>query len=133
MDISDALAIDAYHWQVQTDPQHLPEYLSSLKHMASARSSPDLETEVLLETSRGRFDTERLTEAYRAFQMLGPEAAVSDEDIIGAFTAQLADSPGHEHHLRDYLRIIGTHRNSKRIMDTAMNSKPDVWMVTSLN
>ncbi|ETI26424.1 hypothetical protein G647_03201 [Cladophialophora carrionii CBS 160.54] len=121
MDLSDPLIARAYQWQIQTDPQNAPVYLSSLKYIASLRQSPDLETEVVIETSQGRFDTEMLTEAYRALHLLGQESTISDEDVIGSFTAQLADSPSHEHQLRDYLRIIGVHRNSKRITDTAMN------------
>ena len=123
MDLSDPLVAKAYEWQIQTDPQNAPVYLSSLKHIANQRQSMDLVTEVAMETSRGRFDTEMLNEAYKAFHLLGREGAVSDEDIIGSFTAQLMDSPSHEHHLRDNLRIIGAHRNSKRITDTAMNSR----------
>ncbi len=66
---------------------------------------------------------EALNTAYRAFQLGGREGAVTDQDIIGSFTATLADSPSHEHDLREYLRIIGIHRNSKRIMDTARDGK----------
>lgn len=76
-----------------------------------------------METSKGRFDAETLNEAYRALQLSGREGAVSDEDIIGSFTATLADSQSHEHELREYLRIIGAHRNSKRILDTARNGR----------
>ena len=122
-DLSDSLVAKAYQWQIQTDFQNAPVYLSSLKHVANQRQSTDLETEVVMETSRGRFDIESLDEAYRAFHLSGREGAISDEDIIGSFTAQLTDSPSHEHQLRDSLRIIGVHRNSKRITDTAMNSE----------
>ncbi|KAJ9615367.1 ubiquitin-specific protease ubp2 [Cladophialophora chaetospira] len=121
MDLSDSLIAKAYQWQIQTDVQNAPVYLSSLKHIANQRQSTDLETEVVMETSRGRFDTESLNDAYRAFHLSGREGAISDEDIIGSFTAQLTDSPNHEHQLRDNLRIIGVHRNSKRILDAAMN------------
>jgi ubiquitin carboxyl-terminal hydrolase 25/28 len=123
MDLSDSLVAKAYQWQIQTDPQNAPLYLSNLRHVASLRQSPDLETEVLIETSQGRFDTEMLNDAYKAFHLVGQEGTVSDEDIVGRFTAQLQDSPSHEHQLRDYLRIIGVHRNSKRITDIAMSSK----------
>lgn len=131
MNLSDSLVVKAYQWQIQTDPQNVSVYLSSLKHIANQRQSPDLETAVVIETSQGRFDTEMLAEAYKAFHLLGREGAVSDEDIIGSFTAQLADSPSHEHQLRDYLRIIGVHRNSKRISDTAMNSESLVPVAAS--
>ena len=123
MDLSDQLVAKAYHWQIQTDPQNAPMYLSKLKQVANERQSTDLDTAVVIETSQGRFDLETLNEAYKAFHLHGREGAVSDEDIIGSFTAQLTDSPSHEYQLRDYLRIIGVHRNSKRITDTAMNSE----------
>ncbi|EXJ74405.1 uncharacterized protein A1O5_02701 [Cladophialophora psammophila CBS 110553] len=121
MDLSDQLVAKAYHWQVETDRQNAPVYLSNLKYIGNQRQSEVLETEVVLETSQGHYDAEMLDEAYKAFHLIGREGPVSDEDIIGSFTAQLADSPGHEHQLRDYLRIIGVDRNSKRITDTAMN------------
>ena len=123
MDLSDTLVAKAYQWQIQTDFQNAPVYLSALKHISSQRQSTDLRTEVVMETSRGRFDTESLNEAYRAFHLSGIEGAVSDEDIIGSFAAQVADAPTHEHQLRENLRIVGVHRNSKRIMDTALNSE----------
>ena len=123
MDSSDSVVAKAYQWQIQTDPQNAPVYLHSLKHIANQRQSTELETAVVIETSQGRFDTEMLDEAYRVFHLLGREGSLSDEDIIGSFTAQLTDSPSHEHQLRDYLRIIGQHRNSKRITDTAMNGR----------
>lgn len=124
MDLSDRLIAKAYHWQSETDAQNAPIYLSNLQAIASHRGSEVLETEVVLETSKGRFDAETLDKAYKAFQLGGREGAVSDEDIIGAFTATLSDSPSHEHDLREYLRIIGAHRNSKLITDTAQNGKP---------
>ncbi|OQU93969.1 A repeat-containing protein isoform 3 [Cladophialophora immunda] len=121
MDLSDHLVAKAYHWQVQTDHPNAHVYLSNLKYIGNQRQSEVLETEVVLETSRGQYDTEMLDEAYKAFHLSRLGGPVSDEDIIGSFTAQLADSPAHEHQLRDYLRIIGVHRDSKRIMDTALN------------
>jgi hypothetical protein len=124
MDFSDLLIAKAYHWQLETDPQNAPIYLSNLEAIAQKRSSEALETEVVLETSTGRFDVETLNKAYRAFQLSGREDTVTDEDIVGAFTATLADSPSHEHELREYLRIIGAHRNSKLITDTAQHGEP---------
>ncbi|KAK5050339.1 hypothetical protein LTR84_003620 [Exophiala bonariae] len=120
-DASDDLIIKAYHQQVQTDPQGAPTYLSNLRNIASHRQSDVLETEVVLETSRGRFEVETLNKAYKAFQLTGREGMVTDDDIIGSFTAILADSPAHEHELREYLRIIGVYRKSKKLIDTAQN------------
>ena len=121
-DLADHLIVKAYHWQVETDPQNAPLYLSHLRYIANDRQSDVLETEVVIETSKGRFDSETLEKAYKAFQLSGRGGAVNDEDIIGTFMATLADSPGQEHDLREYLRIIGVHRNSKLVMDTAQNS-----------
>lgn len=111
-----------YHWQVGTDPQNAPIYLSNLRYIANDRQSELLETEVVIETSKGRFDAETLEKAYKAFQLNGRQGAVKDEDIIGTFMATVADAPSHEHELREYLRIIGVHQNSKSIIDTAQNS-----------
>lgn len=122
-DASDDLVIKAYHQQVLTDPQNTPTYLSNLRYIANQRQSDLLETEVVLETSKGRFEVETLNKAYKAFQLTGREGVVNDDDIIGSFTATLADSPAHEHELREYLRIIGVHRNSKKLADTAQNGK----------
>ena len=122
-DLADELIISAYHWQVQTDPHHAPTYLSNLRYITDQRQSDLLETEVVLETSQGRFDVETLNNAYKAFQLTGREAFINDEDVIGSFVATLADSPAHEHELREYLRIIGVHRNSKRIINTAQNGE----------
>ncbi|EHY59563.1 ubiquitin thiolesterase [Exophiala dermatitidis NIH/UT8656] len=123
MDLSDQLVAKAYHWQVETDSHNGPIYLTHLQHIAQHRTSELLETEVVLETSKGRFDAETLDKAYKAFHFTGPDwdGKVTDNDIIGAFTAMMADSPSHEHELREYLRIIGTHRNSKTIVDIAQN------------
>ncbi|KIX01528.1 uncharacterized protein Z518_09254 [Rhinocladiella mackenziei CBS 650.93] len=121
MDLSDPLVAKAYHWQVETDPGNAPIYLTHLQYIAAQRQSETLETEVALESSQGRFDAETLNRAYRVFQLGGREGALNDEDVIGSFTATLADSPNHEHELREYLRIIGVHRNSRRILDTAKN------------
>ncbi|KAK6364123.1 ubiquitin-specific protease ubp2 [Exophiala oligosperma] len=76
----------------------------------------------MLETSEGRFDVETLNAAYKAFHLTGREGVVNDDDIIGAFTATLADAaPSQQHELREYLRMIGVHRNSKKIADAAQN------------
>ncbi|KIV95527.1 hypothetical protein, variant 1 [Exophiala mesophila] len=120
-DLSDDLISKAYHWQVQTDPQNTPTYLSNLRYIANDRQSDLLETEVALQISQGHFEIESLNQAYKALQLTGREALVTDEDVIGCFNATLTDSPAHEHQLREYLRMIGVHRNSKRIYDTAQN------------
>ncbi|KEF51809.1 uncharacterized protein A1O9_12146 [Exophiala aquamarina CBS 119918] len=132
-DSSDDLVIRAYHWQVQTDPQNTPTYLSNLRYIANQRQSDVLETEVVMETSKGRFEVEMLNKAYKAFQLTGREAAVNDDDIIGSFIATLADAPAHELELRDYLRIIGVHRNSKKLLDMAENGRAvKIHLYTSL-
>lgn len=123
-DLANHLIVKAYHWQVETDPLNAPTYLSNLRYIASNRQSEVLETEVMLETSEGRFDVETLNAAYKAFHLTGREGVVNDDDIIGAFTATLADAaPSQQHELREYLRMIGVHRNSKKIADAAQNGE----------
>jgi hypothetical protein len=120
MDASDQLVLKAYQWQTQTDPREAQGYFSALKQIMSDRHSSTLETEVAMEISRGKFDQEEMVAAYTALH-LDPSRNITETDIIGVFNAQLADSPMYEQQLREHLRIIGVHRGSKLIQDTAMN------------
>jgi len=110
-----------------------PTYLSNLRYIANNRQSEELETEVMLETSKGRFDVETLDSAYKAFQLTGREGLVNDDDIIGAFMATIADAPSQEHELREYLRIMGVHRNSKKISDAAQNGETRLIQYISIS
>jgi hypothetical protein len=121
-DASDQLVIKAYRWQCKTDPREAQGYFSALKQIMSDRHSGTLETEVAMESSRGKFDQEEMVAAYTALH-LNPSHDITETDIIGVFNAQLADSPMYEQQLREHLRIIGVHRGSKLVQDTAMNGK----------
>lgn len=112
----------AYHLQTQVCPSRIPDYLSALTAIAITRRSEALQTEVQLEVSKGRFDRERLKEAYSDFD-LSIHAPLQDEYIIGVFESRLLDMPLHQHELRDSLRIIGVWRGSQRIVATAENSE----------
>ncbi|OAL23576.1 hypothetical protein AYO20_10972 [Fonsecaea nubica] len=105
-------------WICRTNSSPKPT-TGKCKQIAKIHTSTSVTSSTL--EINARYDAEMLEEAYKAFHLSGSGGPVSDEHIIGSFTAQLADSPSHEHQLRDYLRIIGVHRDSKRIMDTAMN------------
>jgi hypothetical protein len=131
MDVSDELVVNAYYCQMETDVQNAPIYLTNLGHIAKQRQSDILETAVAVETSQGRFDLEQLNQAYKALQLTGRESMVTDQDILGTFDAVLTDFPKHERDLREYLRIIGVHRNSKMIMSHAQNGEQDNVVVVA--
>lgn len=76
-----------------------------------------------LESSSGKFDSETLAQAYKYFGLHMYNGAIDDEHIIGVFTSRLEDSKLHEHEMRNYLRMIGIHRNSKTIIETAENGR----------
>jgi len=123
MDIADELVVDYYRWQLDTDSGNAPLYLSFLRQIAAERQSEMLETELVLERSRGRFDTEALNEAYDYFGLRQHEGPMDDDYILGVFSSRLEDARAHEHEMREYLRMIGVHRNSQKIIDTAENCK----------
>ena len=60
----------------------------------------------------------QLTEAYRYFG-LQEHPALDDEHIIGTFQSRSLDAPSQDAQSREQLRIIGNHRKSKKILDTA--------------
>ena len=116
-DAADSLVIFAYEQQVKTDVIQAPWYLSYFKAINSVRSSEALETKLAVELSDGKFDAEQLVEAYNYFG-LSLDSSASDEDIIGMFQSRLEDARTHEFEMREQLRMIGVHRQSKMIIDT---------------
>lgn len=100
-----------------------PYYLSALVKIAGERSSADLQTEVALERSAGRPDVHQLSEAYRYFGLQMESTSLDDEHIIGSFQSRALDAPFQQAQSREQLRIIGHHRKSKKILDTADDCK----------
>jgi ubiquitin carboxyl-terminal hydrolase 25 len=126
---ADDLVCRFYQYQVSTDPGNTPTYLQFLKHIANFRQSELLQTEVVLEESKGNYDLDTLYEAHRYFGLDAADATIDDDYVIGIFSSRLQDSPTHEQRMRMYLRIIGQHRNSRKIKEFADNSKFAVQVV----
>ena len=119
-DAADNLIIFAYQQNVITDRAGAPFYLTSLKRIATSRRSEALETALVLEQSKGAYDSDELAKAYQYFG-LNMYAKTDDDHIIGLFESRLQDAKAHEHQMRDFLFTIGNHRNSRRIMDVSKN------------
>jgi ubiquitin carboxyl-terminal hydrolase 25/28 len=118
---SDALVIFAYKKQLETDPSRFAWYLSYLNQISRVRQSDEIELEIVLQQSEGRFTLEQVDEAYRYFGFTMPDA--DDEHIIGTYKSRLSDAPRQDSEMREQLRIIGEHRQSARIKDIAKGSK----------
>jgi ubiquitin carboxyl-terminal hydrolase 25 len=119
LDAGDDLVRFAYRRQVETDPASTHFYLTYLVQVADERSSEALQTEVAMERSGGKFDFRQLAEAYRYFNFKVDSPPSDDEYIIGTFQARVQDAPVHEAQMLEHLRVIGSHRQSRRILDVA--------------
>ncbi|RMZ91876.1 hypothetical protein DV736_g914, partial [Chaetothyriales sp. CBS 134916] len=119
---ADSLIQHFYHYQRTTDPRNGPLYMSFLKKIAMERRSDLLQTETVLEESRGHYDVDTLNEAYNYFGLGQNDASVDDDYIIGIFSSRLEDSVSHEQQMRTHLKVIGQHRNSAKISQFADNS-----------
>jgi ubiquitin carboxyl-terminal hydrolase 25/28 len=118
-DASDDLIIFAYRKQVERDPASTHLYLTYLDQVAHERSSEALQTEIAIERSAGKFDFRQLNDAYRYFGFHVESPPSDDLHIIGTFQSRVQDAPMQQSQMREHLKIIGTHRNSKKILDIA--------------
>lgn len=101
------------------DPASTHFYLTYLVQVTDERSSEALQTEVAMERSAGKFDFRQLAEAYRYFGFKVDSPPSDDEHIIGTFQSRVQDAPVHEAQMREHLRVIASHRKSRRILDVA--------------
>lgn len=83
--------------------------------------------EVAIERSAGKFDFHQLTEAYRYFGFNVDSSPSDDAHIIGTFQSRMQDAPMQAAQMREQLRIIGTHRNSTKILHIAEDGKALVY------
>jgi len=118
---SDDLILKGYQAQCQTAPEFVPYFFTYLRQIATDRNSEILITEVAMESSQGRYDIQQLEEAYKYFGLDMQDGHLNDDLILGTFSSRLEDSKNHEVDMRDNLRMIGVHRNSKRIIEFADN------------
>lgn len=117
---SDANIVFAFRQQIETDPLRATWYLSYLSQIANVRQSEELEFELAIQHSAGRFTIEQVRRAYNYF-MTTDQA--TDDHIIGAYKSRLSDAPRQDAEMREELRIIGEHRHSAKIKDVAKGSK----------
>jgi ubiquitin carboxyl-terminal hydrolase 25/28 len=117
---SDANVIFAFKKQVETDPNRVTWYLSYLQQIANVRQSEELQFEVVLQQSQGHFTIEQVEGAYNYFFTT---ADAADDHIIGTYKSRLSDAPRQDNDMREQLRILGEHRNSRKIKDVAKGSK----------
>lgn len=118
---SDGNIIFAYKRQVATDPARTAQYLSFLGQIGAVRQSEEIQFEIQIQKSQGRFDLEQLEGAYRYFGFANSDA--DDEHIIGTYQSRLSDAPRQDLEMREHLRVIGESRGSLRIKEIAKGSK----------
>ena len=121
-DAADQLVRYAYECQIANDPINIPYYFGFLRDVALERRSEVLQTKVGMEESMGRFSAQALEQAYTSFG-ISRQDPLDDENIIGMFQARLTDMPNHEGDLRQNLRIVGSWRQSSKILAVADNGE----------
>lgn len=121
-DVADQIVRYAYQRQIAHDPVNMPFYFEFLRSIALERRSEALDIEVSVEESKGRFTASALQNAFAAFS-IGEHDNFDDDHIIGLFSSRVMDMPAQESELRNHLRIIGTFRNSSKVLAVANNSK----------
>ena len=125
LDFHDDLISFAYERQIACDPGSTSYYLECFQGIATGRESQDLEFKAAMEASTGKRSLKDVRDAYKAFS-LDVDAPLSDDTIIGTFSARLIDSRRQEPQLREHLMTIGQHRNSAKIQQFADN-KVNTW------
>ncbi|KAF2868909.1 hypothetical protein BDV95DRAFT_106347 [Massariosphaeria phaeospora] len=123
-DFSDALLMFAYSRQVAVDMDNTPYYFECLQDLSIGRASAELQTKVALLASNGQTNRREIAKAYRHFGIEPRHANTINEDhIIGSFRSRLSDeSHNMVEETRKQLRIIGSARNSQRILDEASDA-----------
>ena len=113
------MVVFAYREQCRSDPENIPLYLSYLTECANQRNSVLLQTQVAFERSQGKIDYQELRDAYRYFGLHVDGPLLDDDHIIGTFQSRVQDAPKQEAEMREQLKLIGSHRKSKRILSIA--------------
>ena len=123
--LHDQLIIFAYERQKAVDHANLPYYLECLQTIAEGRVSEELSTKVAIEASGGQVSLKDIRNAYSSLGLGYRDLALTDDTIIGTFQARLTDSPRQEAELRQYLNIIGSHRDSAKLQSAAAKTVND--------
>ncbi|ORX54410.1 cysteine proteinase [Hesseltinella vesiculosa] len=112
---SDELVIWAYQQRVQEQPNRTTEWLDCLAHIARARATDALETQVAIERSRGLISTSDINQAYAHFG-LEREMSIDDTLLIGLHQVKASDEPQQKSTHDERLRVLGQARNSNNII-----------------
>ena len=118
-DFHDDLIFFAYEQQLSVDPHNVSYYLECLQTIGEGRDSEDLLTKAAIEESSGRSSLRDIRTAYAHLGLDLRDDTLLDDTIIGRFQARLSDAPKQEAELRRDLGIIGCHRSSLKIQNTA--------------
>ena len=132
--MSDELIVEAYHRQVETDPERARYYLRCLRSIGNWRDPVDgaaINVAVAKAYSEGKFADDEITNAYNYFHLNHLDTSLTDEYIIGAFRSRLGDTPD-SREARKYLGMIGQVRESDKIMSAAEDSKYQVNGIVEL-
>ncbi|KAF2198172.1 cysteine proteinase [Delitschia confertaspora ATCC 74209] len=123
-DLSDALILFAYNRQTDVDSVNNTYYFECLQAIAIGRNSNMLGEKVQILASQGQVNRRDVCKAYKYFG-IQPEHSphLTDDIIIGQFRSRLSDiSSALQEETRNMLRIIGSSRQSERILHEASNA-----------
>lgn len=118
---SDQNIVFAYRRQADRDPARQAWYLTFLEQIANIRESDEIHVEIGLQKSLGRFDLDQVKAAYLYFGF--QDDNVDEEYILGTYRSRLLDAPRQYMEMREQLLILGQHRHSTNIIETANGSK----------
>jgi hypothetical protein len=107
--MSDELILDAFRTQVSHDPSNSHARVDALRKIQRARSSEELELEIICKRSEGIVTSEELRRAYRDFEIPNEGHNINNEILIGLIRASLHSNS------KENLKIIARARNDPQI------------------
>jgi ubiquitin carboxyl-terminal hydrolase 25/28 len=130
-DMSDDLITFAYDRQIAVDPTNMPYYFDCLANIAKKRNSETLEMKMALLASEGCYGRGEVMTAYRYFAPdVRQPADLTDSHLRGLFESRMGSvSKAGGQEAREMLRVIGTARGSKALLDAASDG---MYIVISL-
>lgn len=122
-DMSSESIIEAYQQQIRTDPQRSRYYLRCLRDIGRWRETTDggvVNMAVAKAYSEDKFADDDIPIAYNFFQLDYRDSSLTDDSILGAFTARISDTSD-EQETRKHLLRIADHRGSDKIRAAAQD------------
>lgn len=125
-DFPDELIVFAYERQLYCDPANTAYYFECLKDIATGRARNGgaelLQMEVVKAESLGQQTQSAIDSAYKYFDLVLP---TSDEHIIGTYNSRIESAPRQSEEARACLAIIGSSRQSSKIIEIASSKAMD--------